>query len=252
MNPHRIADHLGRARQTHTAITPFSERLAGFDLTSGYAVQRMVRTQRTVTGWKLGLTSRAKQRQVGVDAPLYGYLDASDALSPHQPLATAELIAPRAEPEIVFLLGKDLGGPHVSYHEVLDATEAVAAGIEILDSRYRDYRFAPADLAADNVSAGRHLVGVPRSSSDVDLSLLGVSISKNGHLVDTAAGAAVMGHPATAVAWLARQLDAQEGERLRRGQIVFSGGLTAAVPIRRNDVFTADFDHLGHLTLVCQ
>lgn len=244
-----IAARLDTARSEHAAIAPFSDTNPSLDLATGYRVQRHRRRGRQVVGWKLGLTSTAKQRQVGVDTPLYGFLDAADRLKLGQPLSIGELIAPRAEPEIVFVLGDDLTGTHITAGDVLSATAAVAAGIEILDSRYLDYRFTPADLAADNVSAGRYLVGPPRSPRELDLDVLGAVLMKNGDVVDTATGAAVMGHPASAVAWLARRLYDDGESGLRRGQLVFSGGLTAAVPVTAGDTITVDISRLGRIAV---
>jgi 2-oxo-3-hexenedioate decarboxylase len=244
-----IATRLDTARSQRAAIAPFSDTDPSLDLDTGYRVQHQRRQGRPIAGWKLGLTSTAKQRQVGVDTPVYGFLETADGLSLGQPLSTGALIAPRAEPEIVFILGEDLTGPHVTSADVLRATDAVAAGIEILDSRYQDYRFTPADLAADNVSAGRYLVGPPRSPRNLDLDLLGAVLAKNGDVVHTAAGAAVMGHPATAVAWLARRLHENGDTGLHRGQLVFSGGLTAAVPVTAGDTVTVDIGLLGRIAL---
>ncbi len=126
----------------------------------------------------------------------------------------AEHIQPRAEPEIVFVMGSDLAGPAVTSSAVLAATASVAVGIEILDSRYRDYKFTMADVVADNTSASRYLVGPLVNAAGIDLRLLGVILEHNGEVVATAAGAAALGHPAAAVAWLVRSLAAeQEGLR---------------------------------------
>lgn len=249
MTVNDIAARLDTARSEHAAIAPFSDTNPSLDLATGYRVQRQRRQGCQVVGWKLGLTSTAKQRQVGVETPLYGFLDATDRLNLGQPLSIEELIAPRAEPEIVFVLGEDLAGADVTAADVLSATAAVAAGIEILDSRYLDYRFTPADLAADNVSAGRYLVGPPRSPRELDLDVLGAVLMKNGDVVDTATGAAVMGHPASAVAWLARRLYDDGESGLRRGQLVFSGGLTAAVPVTAGDTITVDISRLGRIAV---
>lgn len=247
-----IARRLDEARQNASAITPFSDADPELDMTAGYRVQRRRRAERTIAGWKLALTSRAKQQQVGVDTPLYGFLEAGDALDPGQSMNLDALIAPRAEPELVFVMGDDIAGPSVTAVQVLAATATIAPGIEIIDSRYRDYRFAPGDLAADNTSAGAYLVGPGGVPQNLDLPRLGVVLTKNGELVETAAGAAVMGHPAAAVAWLVRQLHVHEGMGLQRGQVVMSGGLTSAVPISAGDTVTAEFAHLGALTLICR
>ncbi|HEV7789722.1 MAG TPA: fumarylacetoacetate hydrolase family protein [Pseudonocardia sp.] len=251
-NVTELAARLSKAVADRTAIDQLSDEAPDLDLATGYAVQRALREQAgPLSGWKLGVTSRAKQAQVGVSAPIYGFLAAGNALDLGAPLNTGELIQPRAEPEIVFTLGSDLAGPHVTATDVLAATAGVAVGVEILDSRYRDYRFTMADVVADNTSAGRYLIGAPVPPTGIDLRLVGVVLERNGEVVATASGSATLGHPAAAVAWLVRAL-AAEGEGLRAGEVVLSGGLTAAVPVAPGDVVVASVDRLGTVELSCR
>ncbi len=168
-----------------------------------------------------------------------------------EPLRTGDHIQPRAEPEIVFVLGADLAGPAITAADVLTVTAGVAPGIEVLGSRFLDYKFTMPDVVADNASAGRYLIGPPVPPAGIDLRLAGVVLEHRGEAVGTAAGAAALGHPAAAVAWLVRSL-AAEGLGLRAGDIVLSGGLTAAVPVRAGDVVTVTVDRLGSIELACQ
>lgn len=247
-----IAGKLAKARADRLAIEPFSAEIPGFDLATGYSVQRLLRAEAgQLAGWKLGVTSRAKQAQVGVREPVRGFLAASDALDLGQPMQVSDLIQPRAEPEIVFMMGTDLAGPTVSSADVLAATEAAAVGVEILDSRFRDYRFTMADVVADNCSAARYAIGPAIPAAGLDLRLVGVLLEHNGEVVATAAGAAALGHPASAVAWLVRSL-ATESEGLRAGDVVLSGGLTAAVPLTSGDVVTVTADRLGSVEIACR
>jgi 2-oxo-3-hexenedioate decarboxylase len=251
-NVTELAARLSKAVADRTAIEQLSDEAPDLDLATGYAVQRALREQAgPLAGWKLGVTSRAKQAQVGVSDPVYGFLAAGNALDLGAPLKTGELIQPRAEPEIVFTLDRDLAGPHVTAAEVLAATAGVAVGVEILDSRYRDYRFTMADVVADNTSAARYVIGAPVPPAGIDLRLIGVVLEHNGEVVTTASGAASLGHPAAAVAWLIRAL-AAEGEGLRAGEVVLSGGLTAAVPVAPGDVVVVSADRLGTVELRCQ
>jgi 2-oxo-3-hexenedioate decarboxylase len=244
-----LAARLGTAAEHRTAITPLSDEAPEVDVDTGYAIQELTRqVAGPLAGWKVGVTSRAKQAQVGLGSPVRGFLASANALDLGVPLATDQLIQPRAEPEIVFIMGRDLSGPAVTSADVLAATTAVATGIEILDSRYIDYRFTMPDAIADNASAGRFLVGSPVPLDGTDLRLVGVVFEHNGQVVGTAAGAAALGHPAAAVAWLVRSL-AAAGEGLLAGQVVFSGGLTAAVPVRPRDVVVASIDRLGSVEL---
>ena len=238
-----LVDRLVNAVRTRTALDPGD---SGLSVEAAYDVQDLVIAALggRVEGAKLGLTSRAKQEQMNVDSPAYGWLLAGSRIQPGEPVVAAELIQPRAEPEIVFLIGDDLEGPDVGAAEVLAATEAVMAGIEILDRRYAGYQFTLADVIADNTSAARYAVGDPVPAAGINLRTVGCVFSKNGALVATAAGAAILDHPAAAVAWLVRQLAAR-GRRLEAGTVVLAGALTAAVPVGPGDVVTVEIDRLG-------
>jgi 2-oxo-3-hexenedioate decarboxylase len=252
MNVSELAARLEKAASDRTAISKLTDEFPDLDISTGYRVQRELRTTAgDLAGWKLGLTSPAKQAQVGVSSPIYGFLPAIGCVALGEPLDTSVLIQPRCEPEIAFTLGQDLEGPHVGPADVLAATSGVAVGIEVLDSRFIDYGFTPADVVADNTSASRFVVGSPVACTDIDLRLVGVVLEKNGKLVSTAAGAASLGHPALAVAWLVRQL-AEHGEGLAAGQIVLSGGLTVATPVGPGDVVVASIDRLGSVELDCR
>src|SRR5437762_2637913 len=176
-----VAARLTKAKADRTAIGSLSAEADGFDLAAAYDVQRRLRGEAgQLAGWKLGLTSRAKQAQVGVSEPLYGFLAAADALDLGSPLAVGEHIQPRCEPEIVFIMGASLSGPSVTSSAVLAATAAVAVGIEVLDSRYTDYKFTTPDVVADNTSQGRYLVGPAVPAAGVDLRVLGVFLVPHG------------------------------------------------------------------------
>lgn len=250
ITPKEVAADLVVAERERKQIAPFTDAHPDFDVQAGYAAQRHVVQTKVdagdvIVGAKLGLTSRAKQDAMGVADPLYGWVTAS-MLAPYGvPIDLGSLIQPRVEPELAFLLGTDLSAP-ATVTSVLAATEAVFAAIDVLDSRYADYRFALPDVVADNCSAGRFLCGptVCAPGRLVELRLTGCVLRVDGEVVATAAGAAVMGHPAASVAWLANQLAAR-GESLRAGWLVFSGGLTAPVPLRAGHAVTAEFDGLG-------
>ena len=253
IDPRQIADELILAERGRKPLAPFTDAYPDLDVASAYTAARLVVQQRLdsgeqFVGFKLGLTSRAKQQAMGVAAPLFGRVT-SGMLAPYgEPVDLASLIQPRVEPEIAFLLARNVAGPAATVTSVLAATEAVFAAIDVLDSRYQDYRFRLADVVADNASAARILVG-PQARPPallVDLGLLGCVLRVDGEVVATAAGAAAMGHPAAAVAWLANRL-AEHGEVVPAGALVFSGGLTAPIPLRPGVSVSAEFDGLGQV-----
>ncbi len=212
-------------------------------------VQARIDAGAVLVGAKLGLTSVAKQRQMNVDRPAYGWLTSDMQVDTGETVRCERYIQPRVEPEIAFLLGRDLAGPHVTAAHVLAATEAVFGAVDVLDSRYAGYRFTFNDVVADNASsAGFVLGGTPLDPYGVDLRLTGCLLEKNGELVSTAAGAAVMGHPASAVAWLVRTLAAR-GKGLAAGHVVMAGGMTEAVAVAPGDSVVATFDRLGSVEI---
>ena len=247
----RLAAKLAGAVADRTAIGPLTGEHP-FTVEEAYAIQeaalaRATDAGETVVAAKLGLTSRAKQQQMGVSEALYGWLTDRHRLDPGQPLDSGRLIQPRAEPEIAFITSRDLEGP-VGLHDVLGATAAVAPALDILDSRFAGYSFTLADVVADNCSAGAFAVGNPVPLDGIDLALVGCVFEKNGEIVGTAAGAAVLGHPAAAVAWFVRKL-AERGRGLPAGSLVLPGALTEAFPIGPGDSVVASFDRIGSVEL---
>jgi len=249
-DPRPIAEALAAAERDRKAIAPFTDADPGLDAETAYRAQRMLVQHRLDGGeWrigaKLGLTSRAKQEAMGVHEPLYGWLTSGMVVPHGEALPLGELIHPRVEPEVAFLIGKQIRPP-ATITSVLEATEAVFAAIDVLDSRYEDFRFRLPDVIADNASGSRFVLG-PRALPPGqlgDLRLLGCVLRSGGDVVSTAAGAAVMGHPAAAVAWLVNQLAGGDWQ-LEPGALVLSGGLTAPVPVGPGVVVCAEFDGLG-------
>jgi 2-oxo-3-hexenedioate decarboxylase len=245
-----IADVLVSAERERRGIAQFSDEHPDIPVETAYAaqkafVQSKLDAGETFVGWKLGLTSRNKQHAMGLDAPLYGRVTSGMLSTFGEPVVLDRFIHPRVESEIAFLLARDVAAP-ATVTSVLAATDVVFGAVDVLDSRYESFRFTLSDVVADNASAGAFYLGpIARRPADlVDLRLLGAVVRVDGDVAMTAAGAAVMGHPAASVAWLANQL-AAEGERLRAGQLVFSGGVTAPVPVVAGRSVTFEFDGLG-------
>lgn len=251
-----LSARLIAAAHDRRATTPLTDEFPDLTIEQAYSIQNAVVAARTtsgsrIIGAKLGLTSAAKQRQMNVSEPLYGWLTDDMAIDTGEPLICKRFIQPRCEPEVGFLLAQDLEGPQVTAANVLAATELVFPAIDVLDSRFAGYAFRLPDVVADNSSCAAMVLGgqgvEPRG---FDLRLTGCVLEKNGRLMATAAGAAVLGHPAASVAWLVRRIHAR-GRGLLRGQIVLSGSMTEAVPVGPGDVVTARFDRLGTVELGC-
>ena len=250
----RCADTLDAAVRDRVAIPRLTLAHPELSVELAYLVQeertrRRVAAGDPVIGAKLGLTARAKQVQMKVAEPVYGALFAGDLHPSEEPLPMATLIHPRVEPEIVFLMGEELRGPGIHAADVLAATKAVCCGMEVIDSRYADFSFTAADVVADNTSEALVVLGSRMvDPQELDLRLLGLMLEDNGEFVASATGAATMGHPADAVALLANWLGARS-QSLEAGWLVFTGGLTAAVPVRAGHSITATFAHLGSVTV---
>ena len=249
MNAQEIADTLIAAERERRTTTQISQLAPDTGVATAYAAQRLFVEAKLVAGerlvgYKLGLTSRNKQQAMGVDSPLYGRVTSSMLATYGDPVQLDAFIHPRVESEIAFLLARDVQAP-ATVTSVLAATEVVFGAVDVLDSRYADFKFTLEDVVADNASSGAFYLGPIAVPPDrLDLRLLGCIVRVDGEVVMTAAGAAVMGHPAASVAWLANQL-AAGGEFLQAGQLVFSGGVTAPVPVVAGRGVTFEFDGLG-------
>lgn len=247
-----LARRLADAEDERRTIPQLTVDHPDLDIATAYNIQRHNAEARLAAGdhaigFKLGLTSRAKQLAMGVDDPLWGRLSARLLHAEEEPLDLGTLVHPRAEPEIAFLLGRDVDGETATTASVLSATDGLFPALELLDSRYDDFKFALPDVIADNASAAGVVCGGRLlATSMVDCQLEGMVLRRDGEVVDSAAGAAVSGHPAAAVAWLARETGG-----LPAGAIVLSGGMTAPVPLAPGTIVSAQFTHLGTVTLRC-
>ncbi|MDV7241804.1 MULTISPECIES: 2-keto-4-pentenoate hydratase [Rhodococcus] len=246
------ASRLDEAATNLTTVLPLTtDGLA--DIATAYRVQdalvkcRRDRGERLVGG-KLGLTSKAKQIAMGVDRPLYGMVTSGMLRSSGSRLSLKELIHPRVEPEIAFVLGEPLEGPDVTVADVLAATRYLCPALDVIDSRYEGFSFKHLDAIADNASSAAFALGDDLVEPHGDLALTGCVLEVDGQVVESATGAAVMGHPAAAVAFMANQL-VSVGRRLEAGWVVLSGGLTAPVPLRSGSTIAATISGLGTVTL---
>ena len=228
----QLAELLDTAVRTATAVAQISDETA-LDVAQAYEVQalsmqrRYDRGERRI-GVKMGLTSRAKMAQVGVHDVTWGRLTDAMRIEDGGSLSRARFVHPRIEPEIAFLMKAPLAG-NVSPLEAMAAVEAVAPALEIIDSRYRDFKFDLGDVIADNSSSSGFVIGAPVAAG-TDLANLGMVLSVDGRPVETGSSAAILGHPLRALVAAARMV-AAAGETLAPGDIVLAGAATAAVPL---------------------
>jgi len=248
----QLGDELFAALRGRKVLEPLTNREAGIGIDDAYKISLRLLERRQaegerVIGKKIGVTSKAVQDMLGVHQPDFGFLldsmqvpdGSSISLSRHK------LIQPRAEGEIAFVLKKDLRGPGVAEKQVIAATDYVSPCFEIVDSRIREWKIKIQDTVADNASCGVFVLGKARVRPDaLDLAAVKMDIRKNGHHVASGTGAAVQGHPATAVAWLANTLG-QFGIPFLAGEVILSGSLAPLLPAAPGDKFEMTLSSIG-------
>jgi 2-oxo-3-hexenedioate decarboxylase len=250
----QLAAHLETAELEARDVIKITDEHPQMDWDDAYAVQDEIRRrkeargQRTV-GLKAGLTSFAKMKQMGVDSPVFGFVSDYMSRPDGGDIATSDLIHPKVEAEICVVTKAPLRGPGCHVGNVLAAVDFVVPAVEVIDSRYRDFKFDLKSVVADNTSASRFVVGSRmRSVDELDLRTLGVVMEKNGKIVAMAAGAAVLGHPLAAVAMLANHLGAR-GQELPAGTFVMTGGVTEAITVQAGDHVSVRFQDLGSVSM---
>ncbi|AMB60222.1 2-keto-4-pentenoate hydratase [Microterricola viridarii] len=248
----RSADErLRTAAETGVPCAPVRD-LLGDDQDAAYAVQSLGTARRLAAGHRLigrkvGLTSSAVQAQFGVYSPDYGALFDDMVAADREPIELSRFLQPRVEAEVAFVLGRDLDSPTANVADVLRATEFVLPAIEIVDSRIAAWDIRIADTIADNASSGALVLGTtPRTLNGFDLTEIGMSLDHAGEVVSTGSGAACLGSPVIAVAWLARTA-ARHGSPLRAGEVILSGALGPMVAVTTPGVFRARIDGLGEV-----
>ena len=236
-------------------IAPLRETHAHITADDAYAIQQInveqrVSAGRRIVGRKIGLTSLAVQKQLGVDQPDYGALLDDMAYGDSEPIPFSVLHQPKVEAEIAFVMGRDIESPQAGHADVISAIDYALPAIEIVGSRIAAWNIRFVDTVADNASAGAFVLGnTPMSLRGLDLRLAGMSLMRRGEPVSTGAGAACLGHPVNAVLWLARTM-ARLGTPLRAGDVVLSGALGPMVPVSAGDVFEANVNGLGSVRAV--
>ena len=245
------AASLFRAERERSVIPQLSRTYPAIELADAYAIQglwaelHLAEGARRI-GHNIGLTSRAMQMASKITEPDYGVLLDTMLYNDGAEIPAARFIAPRLEVELAFIIGEDLEGPGVRVHDVMRATEFVTPALEVIDYRTEVPR-AITDTIADNAASGAIVTGGRLVRPfDVDLRWVGATLSKGGIIEESGVAAAIMGHPAAGVAWLANKLQGV-GAKLERGQIVLAGSFTRPVSVAAGDVIHADYGALGSI-----
>ncbi|PXW14660.1 2-oxo-3-hexenedioate decarboxylase [Paraburkholderia caballeronis] len=246
----RLAALLHDAETNAREVTKITDALPDLTQEDAYAIQheilriRLANGER-LSGRKMGLTSFAKMKQMGVERPIYGFLTDRSCLVDGAELPMRDLIHPKVEAEISVITSHELRGPGCTATEALAAIDMVYASIEVIDSRYRDFRFDLVSVIADNTSAARYVIGAKGAPAALlDLRNLGVVLERNGEVLATGAGAAVLGHPAASLAALVNML-AAENQSLPAGTLVMTGGVTEAFRVDAGDTVHVTVQGVG-------
>ena len=248
-----IADELAEAERTRTTVPLITARHPGMTVDDAYAVQRMWRDRciengRRVFGRKIGLTSKVMQVATGITEPDYGVIFADQvfetgAVIPHENYSNV-----RIEVELAFVLGRPIEGPDASIFDVLAATDYVVPALEILDSRVEMAGRTIVDTISDNAALGGMVLGGrPVPVDAVDLRWISALLYRNETIEESGVAAAVLGHPASGVAWLANRI-AAHGDRLEAGEVILAGSFTRPMWVEKGDTVHADYRDLGSIT----
>ncbi len=252
---HDAAERLWAAAADAAPCAPVRDLIGENDQDAAYAAQSLVIERhlalgRRIVGRKIGLTSPSVQSQFGVFSPDYGVLLDDMVFADREPIDLDRFLQPRVEAEVAFVLGSDIDSPAASVADVIRATDFVLPAIEIVDSRIAGWDIRITDTIADNASSGALVLGTtPRSLEGLDLTAAGMSLEHAGEVVSSGAGAACLGSPVIAVAWLARAV-ARHGRPLRAGEVILSGALGPMVAVTAPGTYRAAIDGLGEVRAV--
>lgn len=239
-----------RAAYASMPIAPIRPQLADLDVDAAYAIQQENTAHwqsegRRVVGSKIGLTSRAVQKQLGVDRPDFGVLFADMIVAEDEPVATGRVLQPKIEAEVAFLLNRDVDVEVPTTADVIRAVAYAMPALEIVGSRITNWDIGIIDTVADNASSGLFVLGGPvRCLDGLDLRALQMQMTRRDDVVSKGTGAACLGNPLNALAWLAGEL-VRRGRPLRAGDVVLSGALGPMVPVDPGDAFEANIAGLG-------
>ena len=249
-----LAEHLENAELHARDVLKITDEHPQMDWDDAYAIQDEIRSRKEArgsrtAGLKCGLTSFAKMKQMGVATPVFGFVSDYMARPDGGEIKISELIHPKVEAEICIVTKAAIKGPGCHMAAVMAAVDFVLPAVEVIDSRYRDFKFDLKSVIADNTSSSRFVVGGrSRDLDELDLRTLGVVLEINGEVKTMAAGAAVLGHPLAAVAMLANHLGTR-GQEIPAGTFIMTGGVTEAVAVKAGDSVLVRYQDLGSVSM---
>ncbi|MCP9313760.1 fumarylacetoacetate hydrolase family protein [Liquorilactobacillus satsumensis] len=253
MNKQEMAQYLLSAYRKGT-VNPLTEKEPDLSLTTAYQVQleivqHYLNQGHQITGKKIGLTSKAMQKSIGVNEPDYGHLFDFMQVSNQGTVPTKLVLQPRVEGEIAFVLKKTLSKDNLTARDIIEATDYVVPAIEIVDSRITNWKLTLADTISDNGSSGAYVLGdIHYAIDEFDLAAEKMTLYKNGQAINSGKGADCLDNPINAVVWLANKL-ASLKIPLRAGEVILSGALSAAIPAQAGDHFEMRYDHFDSVSI---
>lgn len=254
LNVERLAEKLRNAYANRKPCSPLRDTIGVEDLETAYAIQEynnnlLIEKGARIVGRKIGLTSKAVQKQLGVDQPDYGALLNTMEVLNGDTLSTSLLMQPKAEAEIAFVLKESLHNPNMSVAELISAIDYAVASIEIVGSRIENWNIKITDTIADNASASHFVIGHrPVKLENFDVVNCQMTMAKNGEQVSSGSGAACLGSPINATLWLARTMAALNTP-LQAGEVILSGALGPMSNVQAGDTFKASFSGLGEVSI---
>lgn len=250
----RLAEYLIEAEKEKQAVSCITDQYEDFNLTMGYKVQKELVNIKTELGhkviaYKMGLTSQAKMKQMNINEPIYGYILDNMNVQDKGQIVMEDFIHPKVEAEIAFILAEDIEGPGITGEQVLSKTKWILPAIEIIDSRYENFKFQLPDVIADNTSASRVVFGNKLfRPHDCVVDSIGVLMTINGELRVSGVSSAVLGNPANSVAMLANMLCNKGKGKIEKGSVILTGGITEAVLLKKGDHVITEYDSMGDVS----
>ncbi|HIF51324.1 MAG TPA: 2-oxo-3-hexenedioate decarboxylase [Thiotrichaceae bacterium] len=250
----KLAEYLENAELECNAVVKITDEYPDMDWDDAYAIQKTIRQRKLnrgnkVAGLKMGLTSFAKMKQMGVETPISGFITDYGSYPDGAEIDISKFIHPKVEAEIAVVTKTRLKGPGCHIGSVMAAIDFVLPAVEIIDSRYENFRFDLKSVIADNTSSAGYVTGGKICPpEDINMRSTGVVMEKNGQVVEVGAGAAVIGHPASSVAMLANMLS-ERGEDIPAGTFIMTGGITAAVTVEAGDNIMVRYQDLGTVSM---